>query len=122
MTEKKRRFVDAFMGQAEGNATKAALLAGYSKSTAETQGTRLLADVEICRELDTRRDALKTAAIADAKERREVLTAILRSGNAEPRDRIRAIDVANKMDGVYIEKHEHSGAVQVIASHADERL
>src|SRR5690606_33384313 len=42
-----RRFVEAYMGAARGNATEAARLAGYSPKTAYAQGSRLLKDAEI---------------------------------------------------------------------------
>lgn len=41
------RFVDAYIGKANGNATKAAKEAGYSEKTAYSQGQRLLKNVEI---------------------------------------------------------------------------
>lgn len=60
-------------------------------------------------------------AIADAIERRRILTFWARK-KKNPVAAIKSVDVMNKMDGVYIQKHEHSGAVQVVASPADERL
>jgi phage terminase small subunit len=45
ITERKRRFVTAYMKLA--NANKAAIEAGYSERTARTQGPRLLRDVDV---------------------------------------------------------------------------
>jgi phage terminase small subunit len=42
LTLKQRRFVEAYCGEAAGNATQAAKLAGYSSRTARSQGQRLL--------------------------------------------------------------------------------
>lgn len=44
--------------------------------------------------------------IANATERRELLTQFARAKDA-PLAAIRAVDVLNKMDGAYIEQHEH---------------
>lgn len=47
--------------------------------------------------------------IATATRRRVVLSAIFEDTDAERRDRIKAADVLNKMDGVYIKTHRHMG-------------
>jgi phage terminase small subunit len=44
---KRKAFIRAYLGEAHGNATQAALLAGYSKKTAASQGSRLLKDANI---------------------------------------------------------------------------
>lgn len=108
LTERERRFVDAYMGPAAGNGTEAAKLAGYkgAAKVLQVQASRLLSKAIVQSAMSDRRTALASASIADAKERREVLSLILRSGDCDPNARIRAIDCANKMDGVYVEKHE----------------
>lgn len=96
------------MGDAAGNGTEAARLAGY-KGSADTLGVQahtLLRRPKIQAALKTRREALASQSIASVTERREILSAIMRTAKA-PLDRTRAVDVANKMDGVYVEKHEH---------------
>ena len=50
MTPKQTRFVAEYLANGM-NATKAAISAGYSKTTAESQGTRLLGNVEIAKKL-----------------------------------------------------------------------
>ena len=47
LNEREQRFVDAYIGEAAGNATKAAELAGYSPKTARQLGSRLLTKVDI---------------------------------------------------------------------------
>lgn len=95
------------MGKAAGNATKAAELAGYKPANARFQASRLLTKANIKAAVAAKTETLTNAGIADAKERREILTQLARSTETDPTSRIRAIDVANKMDGAYIEKHEH---------------
>jgi phage terminase small subunit len=41
------KFVEAYLGEASGNATRAAIIAGYSAKTADRQGSRLLKSVEV---------------------------------------------------------------------------
>lgn len=47
LTAKEQRFIDAYLGNPERNATKAAIEAGYSKHTAGVMGSRLLKKVHI---------------------------------------------------------------------------
>ena len=70
--------------------------------------------------IDERRGILKAASIADAKERRELLTTHARSTD-NPFAAIRAIDTLNKMDGVYIERHQHEGGLTLDVTGARER-
>lgn len=106
LSERERRFVDAYMGPAAGNGTEAARQAGYkgSPKVLGIQSVRLLGKASVQAAVMERRQALDSQSIADAKERREVLTVILRSSETDPNARIRAIDVANKMDALYVER------------------
>lgn len=47
LTFKEQRFVDAYVGTAMGNASKAAIMAGYSERSAGELGRRLLKKVDI---------------------------------------------------------------------------
>lgn len=62
---RKRRalFVEA-MAENGGNATQAAITAGYSRKTAKQQGSRLLSDVNVAKAIEERR----AEALADAQE------------------------------------------------------
>lgn len=117
LTERERLFVDAYMGPAAGNGTEAARLAGYkgSAKVQQVQASRLLSKAIVQTAIAERRQVLESQSIADAKERREVLTTILRAAGEEPNARIRAIDVANKMDGIYIERHEIQATAPMFA-------
>lgn len=46
-----------------------------------------------------------------AVERREFLTEVIKNGNEKVQDRLKALDILNKMDGEYIEKMQLSGQV-----------
>jgi phage terminase small subunit len=112
LTERELRFVDAFMGDAAGNGTEAARLAGYKGTQPRVlgvQAARLLKKASIQAEIAKRRAALEADGVTTALQRRQILTSIENDSTAHPLARIKAIDVHNKMDGVYVEKHEVGG-------------
>lgn len=53
LTERRRRFVEAFAGEAKGSATEAARIAGYAQP--HSQGPRLLKNVGVLAALEERR-------------------------------------------------------------------
>jgi phage terminase small subunit len=114
LNERERRFVDAYMGEAAGNATKAALIAGYGKASAHVTGCRLLKKPKISAAVAKDRNAEITAAISDRKERQEFLTKVHRGdvSGASVRDRIKAIEILSKTQGDYV-PDEKPPAVQV---------
>lgn len=60
LSERERRFVDAFCGQAEGNATTAARIAGYSAKSAARIGYRLSKKVHVQSEIERRQSIRAT--------------------------------------------------------------
>lgn len=77
---RRRLFVDAYIANG-GNATQAAITAGYSPKTANEQAARLLADVSLRAEI-----ARRQAALAERHELKteEVLRAVSRIVHADP--------------------------------------
>ena len=128
LTERQRRFVEAY--QLHGNATHAALEAGYSKRTAPSQGARLLKNANVAAELQKRGKAREAKALMTADERAEVLDAIIKGERGEPttnlagevigmgppklRDVLKAIDLRNKMGGCYVQKHEATVGLHLV--------
>lgn len=103
LTEKEERFCLSFAKTA--NATAAAIEAGYSKNSAGVTASRKLRKANIkarLKELAERKDKNN---IMDINQRQELLTKIA-TEEPDPNARIRAIDTLNKMDGLYIQKHE----------------
>jgi phage terminase small subunit len=94
-----------------GNATKAALEAGYSHKAAVVQGSRLLTNAKVRARIDELQAEVKSAKIASAKERQEFWTSIFRGELADfdTKDRIKASELLGKVQGDFIEKVEHSG-------------
>ena len=58
LTTKQKKFIQAYKSNG-GNATKAAISAGYSKKTARSQGQRLLTNVDIKKALGLEEEKLK---------------------------------------------------------------
>lgn len=109
LTERERRFVEAFVGEAAGNGAKAACLAGYAKGSAKVTASKLLTKANVRAALTNLQEKAARASIADAVERDEILSKLLRSDAANPLVRIKAISELNKCHGRHVTKHEHSG-------------
>lgn len=76
LSEKERAFVDAYCGQAEGNATTAARLAGYSAKSAGRIGYRLSRKVHVASEIE-RRQSIRADASGITQTRVLTETALL---------------------------------------------
>lgn len=107
LNERERRFVEAYMGACAGNATTAAIQAGYSKKTARKQGSRLLTKADIRAAIDQR--VASDPLVADREERQRFLTAMMRDSEAHPLARLKACDQMSKIGGDYVERLEHTG-------------
>lgn len=92
------------MGPTAGNATEAAKRAGYAARSAAVTGSQLLRKPKIRKAVEAARAKLSKATIADATERREILSTLLRADKVNGLIRIKAADTLNKMDGLYVKK------------------
>lgn len=81
LTEKQRRFCDYYIQC--GNATEAAIKAGYSKKTAKQIGTENLAKPVLKSYIDDQLEIMHNERQADAAEVLEFLTAIMRGEHTE---------------------------------------
>lgn len=90
----------------EGNGTLAAIAAGYSERTAGQQAARLLKNVNIQKRIKELADDAVRKQIISLDKRAMLLSKIASNDEADVQARIRAIDVLNKMDGVYVFKAE----------------
>ena len=96
-----------------GNATEAYKSAGYkvrSDNTAAVCAAKLLRNAKVQSRIAELREELDSHKIMDAAERRELLTQFARDEETAKTDRLKAMDLLNKMDGVYINKTQVSGA------------
>lgn len=95
-----------------GNATEAYKNAGYKVRSDKVAGVcaaKLLGNARIQKRIAELRHEMDSRKIMDAAERRELLTQFARDGRTGKKDRLRAVDLLNKMDGIYINKTQVSG-------------
>ena len=109
LTARQKAFIEAY----QGNATEAALKAGYSEKTAGKIGHQLLEKTRISQAIQEREEKRRNELIMSREERMIALSAIGRNAEELTKERIKAIDVLNKMSGDYLERIEtaQTGAV-----------
>lgn len=73
LNDKQEAFVAAYIGLARLNATKAAIMAGYSKKTARSIGQENLTKPDIQARIAEWREEVRTAGIADQSQRLAIL-------------------------------------------------
>ena len=76
MTPRQRKFCDEYL--ISGNATDAAIKAGYSPKTAKQPGSETLAKPDLKAYIATELEKLHSAKIADAEEVMKYLTSVMR--------------------------------------------
>ena len=106
LTTRQRRFVEAF----DGNATQAAILAGYSEKTAYSQGQRMLKKVEIQTAIQARENKRMEATIANRQQRQEFWTSTMWDKEQSTRDRLKASELLGKSEGDFLERHDHTNS------------
>lgn len=89
-----------------GNTVQSAIKAGYSVNYANARAHELLGNVGVAGYIRELTEKAQDERIMTAKARQVTLSDIARDTDAEPADRIRAIDTLNKMTGEYITKVE----------------
>ena len=102
LNAKRQAFVDAW----EGNATAAALAAGYSPKTAYSQGQRLLKVVEVQEAIKAREAQRLAPTIATRQERQEFWTSVLRNEEEAMKNRLKAAELLGKSEGDFLERVE----------------
>lgn len=111
LSPKERRFVDAYLGSANGVGSKAAIAAGYAKGSARVTASQLLTKPNVAKAVLERQAKEEQASIANAQERDERLSKIVRKGDDQAA--IRAASEMNKCDGRHSIKHEITGRVKL---------
>ena len=97
---------------ASGNATESAIKAGYREQTARVTASKILTKANIQEYVKELQEKAKTSRIMTAIERREFLTKFIKNGNEKAADRLKALDILNKMDGEYMEKIQMTGEIK----------
>lgn len=110
MTARQKKFAEYYVQS--GNASWSAVQAGYSKKLVNTNAFKLLQNTAIAQYIRELTEKAQDERILTAKERRAMLSDIAK-GHAATQDRLRAIDILNKMTGEYVTKIEGSIAADV---------
>ena len=114
LTTKQQKFADEYI--ISGNATQAAIEAGYSKKTANRIGSENLSKLDIKKYIDERLKEIESAKTATQQEVLEYLTSVMRGEQREQtligmgqgfqektyidvsaKDRLKAADILNKI-------------------------
>lgn len=126
LTQKQQRFVDEYI--ISGNATQAAIKAGYSKKTAKQSGAENLAKPYLKAAIEKRNAEIQSEKTADMTEVMEYLTSVMRGEQTESvatakgiyddvevsaKDRIKAAELIGKRHGAWTDKKVISGDVQI---------
>lgn len=126
LTQKQQRFVDEYI--ISGNATQAAIKAGYSKKTAAVTANENLKKPYIKAAIDKRNDEIKSEKTADMTEVMEYLTSVMRGKQTESvatakgvyndipvgaKDRIKAAELIGKRHGAWTDKKEINGNLDI---------
>ena len=100
LTAKQQRFVSAY----DGNATRAAIEAGYSERWAASNIDKLLKNTEIQAAIQNREKDRTSSLIATREERQQFWTAIMRDEETELKDRLRASELLAKSEADFLER------------------
>jgi phage terminase small subunit len=100
LTIKQRKFIAAYLGEADRNEKKAAEIAGYKM--ARRVAARLLQSAAIQECIAKADEKVDQRLIMSVEERKATLTKIAKNG--EDKNAIKAIDVLNKMEPVYVQR------------------
>ncbi|HFR3660824.1 TPA: terminase small subunit [Streptococcus suis] len=106
MTIKQRKFIDEYI--ISGNATEAAIKAGYAKKTAYQSGAENLKKPQIKSAIEERMARLESKKIAGAIEVLQVLTSILRQELTEE------VVTLNPVTGEYVTMAKKPSIAEVI--------
>lgn len=137
MTPRQRKFCDEYL--ISGNATDAAIKAGYSPKTAKQTGSENLAKPDLKAYIETELEKLHSAKIADAEEVMKYLTSVMRGEHTEQvlklvgegvqtvtdidvsaKERLKAAELIGKRYGMFTDKVGVEGAVPVIITGDDQ--
>lgn len=128
LTEKQKRFCDYYVEL--GNATQAAIKAGYSKKTANKIGSENLAKPDLRTYIDKRLEEMENKRTADAQEVLEYLTAVMRGEETEEiligigegaqakidiyvgaKDRLKAAELLGKRHALFTDKQQIDASI-----------
>ncbi len=105
LTVKQKRFVELY----DGNATEAAVKAGYSQKYANRIAAQLMDNEKIVERIRARESERDAAEIMTREQRKIFWTAIARDSSQSIRDRLRASELLAKSEGDFIDRKQITG-------------
>lgn len=104
MNVRQQKFCDYYLQS--GNATEAAIKAGYSKKTAYSIGQRLLKNVEIEKYLSEHQQKAHNSRIATAEEVLEFLSGTMRNEEIGRKERLKAAELLGKRYALFEDRRD----------------
>ena len=83
----------------------------WKDETVDPKASALAKNDKVLARLHELAEEASTVAVMSATERREWLSKVIRNKYEDTKDKLRAIDLLNKMDGTYVEKVELNGSI-----------
>lgn len=102
MTKKQVLFIQHYLSTQ--NATKSAIMAGYSVKSAYSIGAELLRKPEIKNYIEQQMNERTNSLIADRTEREKFLTVIMRDDTEDTKQRLKACELLSRLQGDFIVK------------------
>lgn len=117
LTEQRKKFIDEYLKLRCNSQKQAAINAGYSPKSAETQASQIMKDPQVAEYLAQKKadveQEIRKGFLFDAMDAREVLHGVLMDEGAKDSDRIAAAkDFLDRAGFKALDKVEHSGKVE----------
>ena len=108
LTAKQEAFVQNILqGMSQADAYRSAYdTKRMTEKTVWESASKLMANPKVTTRLKELRDELASEAIMSAQKRLEWLTGIIKNDNESTGDKLKAVDIMNKMQGEYTQKVE----------------
>lgn len=108
LTGKQERFVQGILGGlSQSDAYRAAYdTRNMRRETIWTKASQLARQEEVRQRIMELRQRIANDTIMSTRERMEWLTALIRGDGPGNADKLKALDIMNKMDGAYVQKVE----------------
>lgn len=104
LTSRQKKFIEAY----QGNATEAAIKAGYSEKTARQMGAENLTKPDISAAIKSREDRQIKSLIANRLERQQFWTKTMKDPQVDVRWQLKASELLGRSEADFTERVEHS--------------
>ena len=106
LTPKQEKFVNCIIeGMSQADAYRSAYnTSRMADKTIHESASKLMADPKISARVAELREKMASKSIMTAQQRMEWLTELINNTDVGTTDRLRAIDIMNKMQGEYVQK------------------